>query len=49
MDVRGKRVLDVGFGKGEAMICFKKMGANVEGINIDGDAVVRKMRTLITN
>lgn len=39
MDIRGKNVLDVGFGAGEAMICFKKMGATVEGVNPDDAAI----------
>lgn len=39
MDLKGKRVLDVGFGQGQDMVCFRKLGAEVTGIDLDPYAV----------
>lgn len=39
LNPRGKKLLDIGFGKGDALVRFNKLGANVEGIEIDEDAI----------
>jgi 2-polyprenyl-3-methyl-5-hydroxy-6-metoxy-1,4-benzoquinol methylase len=39
MPISGKRVLDVGFGMGQQMLLFKKLGALVHGIDLDPEAV----------
>jgi 2-polyprenyl-3-methyl-5-hydroxy-6-metoxy-1,4-benzoquinol methylase len=39
LNPRGKKLLDIGFGKGGALVRFNKLGANVEGIEIDEDAI----------
>lgn len=38
IDLRGKRVLDVGFGMGQNLIFFNKLGAKVAGLDVDPDA-----------
>jgi 2-polyprenyl-3-methyl-5-hydroxy-6-metoxy-1,4-benzoquinol methylase len=38
-DLKGKRVLDVGFGMGQNLLLMKKLGAEVTGIDLDPDAV----------
>ena len=39
MNLKGKRVLDVGFGMGQNLLLMKKLGADVTGIDLDPDAV----------
>jgi len=39
IEPKGKRVLDVGCGDGNSLIKFKKLGANIEGIDLDQTAV----------
>jgi 2-polyprenyl-3-methyl-5-hydroxy-6-metoxy-1,4-benzoquinol methylase len=39
MDLKGKRILEVGCGRGTNLVKFKKLGARVEGIDPDPDAV----------
>jgi SAM-dependent methyltransferase len=39
LNPRGKKLLDIGFGKGDALVRFNKLGASVEGIEIDEDAI----------
>ncbi len=39
MNLKGKRVLEIGFGSGEMLLNLKKMGAIVEGIDLDSNAV----------
>jgi 2-polyprenyl-3-methyl-5-hydroxy-6-metoxy-1,4-benzoquinol methylase len=39
LNLQGARVLDVGCGKGEFLFKLKKLGANVEGIELDSSAV----------
>jgi len=39
LNPRGKTLLDIGFGKGDALVRFNKLGANVEGIEIDEDSI----------
>jgi 2-polyprenyl-3-methyl-5-hydroxy-6-metoxy-1,4-benzoquinol methylase len=39
MNICGKRVLDIGCGSGEDLVKFKKLGAIVEGFDIDKHAV----------
>jgi 2-polyprenyl-3-methyl-5-hydroxy-6-metoxy-1,4-benzoquinol methylase len=37
--LRGKRVLDIGFGLGQNLVLMKKLGAEVAGIDLDPDSV----------
>lgn len=39
VDLRGKRVLDAGFGLGQNMLLMTKLGAQVSGVDLDTDAV----------
>ena len=39
MNLRGKRILDVGFGMGQSLVLFRKLGAIVTGIDLDRDSV----------
>lgn len=38
-NLKGKRVLDVGFGMGQNLLLMRKLGADVTGIDLDPDAV----------
>lgn len=39
MDLKGKRVLDVGFGSGKYLVPFKRAGADVYGVELSGKMV----------
>jgi 2-polyprenyl-3-methyl-5-hydroxy-6-metoxy-1,4-benzoquinol methylase len=39
VDLRGKRVLDVGFGMGQNLVLLKKLGGEVSGIDLNRDSV----------
>jgi len=39
VDLRERRVLDVGFGMGQNLVLMRKSGAHVSGIDIDPDSV----------
>jgi 2-polyprenyl-3-methyl-5-hydroxy-6-metoxy-1,4-benzoquinol methylase len=44
--IAGKKMLDVGFGKGQTMVSLKKLGALVSGIDLDEDAIIRAKERL---
>lgn len=46
MPMRGRRVLDVGFGWGQQMLLFRVLGADISGIDIDRNVVDFAERTL---
>jgi len=39
MDLKGKKILDVGCGKGKMMVPLRKLGAEVHGIDLDPSAI----------
>jgi SAM-dependent methyltransferase len=42
----GKRALDIGFGMGQNLLHMKRLGAEVEGVDLDSDAVAFVRTTL---
>jgi 2-polyprenyl-3-methyl-5-hydroxy-6-metoxy-1,4-benzoquinol methylase len=39
IDITGKDILDIGFGRGHFLVALKKLGANVTGLELDDDAI----------